>query len=85
MLAMSGTLTFTETREMSYQVLRNVFLPVTSTARQEAVAQGFPLTDFRQLRDQRLTLSQGWHGVWETYDTTPAGSTGPRVRGRRAG
>lgn len=54
-----GTLTSTASREMSYRTLRDFFLPVTSTGRQNAVAQGFPLTGFRQIRDQMLTLGQG--------------------------
>jgi hypothetical protein len=43
---------------------------VTATARQNASAQGFPLTGFKQIRDQMLSLSQGVHGVRETFKYT---------------
>jgi hypothetical protein len=65
-----GTLNATTSRELTDQTLRDFFLPVTSTARQNAVSQGFPLTGFRQLRDQVLTLDRGVHGVRETFDYT---------------
>ena len=68
-----GTLNSTATNELSYDTLRDFFLPVTSNARQNASAQGFPLTGFKQIRDQMLTLSQGVHGVRETYNYTSAG------------
>jgi hypothetical protein len=68
-----GQLSSTATSELSYDTLRDFFLPVTSTARQNAAAQGFPLTDFKQIRDQMLTLGQGVHGVRETYDYTMTG------------
>ena len=68
-----GQLTSSASAELSYDSLRDFFLPVTSTARQNAAAQGFPLTGFKQLRDQVLTLSQGVHGVRETYDYTMSG------------
>jgi hypothetical protein len=67
-VAWSLPLNATMSNELSYQTLRDLFLPVTSTTRQTAVAQGFQATGFRQIRDQVLTLSQGVHGVWETYD-----------------
>jgi hypothetical protein len=72
-----GQLTSTESNQLSYDSLRDSFLPVTSTARQAATAQGsFPLTNFKQLRDQVLTYSQGVHGVRETFDYTyPGGVT----------
>jgi hypothetical protein len=74
-VAWSFTLNSTASSELSYQTLRDSFLPVTSTRRQTWVAQGFPATGFRQIRDQVLTLSQGVHGVRETYDyTLSAGS-----------
>jgi hypothetical protein len=64
-----GPLTSTATASMSYDGLRDIFLPVTSTARQNAASQqGFPFTGFQQIRDQTLMLSQGVHGVRETFD-----------------
>ena len=61
--------------ELSYDSLRDFFLPVTATARQNASAQGFPLTGFKQIRDQMLSLSQGVHGVRETFQYTFNGGT----------
>jgi hypothetical protein len=68
-----GKLSSTLSREMSYEMLRNMYLPVTSTARQNAATQGFPFTGFRQIRDQLLSLGQGAQGVREIYDYTFAG------------
>jgi hypothetical protein len=64
-----GQLNSTAMAQLSYDGLRDIFLPVTSTARQNASAQqGFPFTNFQQVRDQVLMLSQGVHGVRETFD-----------------
>jgi len=66
-----GQLNSTASNELSYNVLRDIFLPVTSNARQSAAAQqGYPISAFKQLRDQTLTLSQGVHGVRETFNYT---------------
>jgi hypothetical protein len=69
-----GTLTSTASQALSYDSLRDFFLPVSSTARQD-VPQGYPLTNFTQIRDQVLTPGQGVHGVRETFDYTLSGST----------
>jgi len=55
---------------MSDDELRDILFPVTLTARQNAYNQGYPLTGFKQLRDQLLTLGHGVHGVRETFDYT---------------
>jgi hypothetical protein len=68
-----GQLSSTASNTLSYDTLRDFFLPVTSTARQNAAASGFPLTSFKQIRDQTLTLGQGVHGVRETFDYTYTG------------
>jgi hypothetical protein len=69
-----ATLSTTTSSQMSYDMLRDSVLPVTSTARQSAAAQtGYPLTGFTQIRDQVLTPGQGVHGVRETYNYTYAG------------
>ena len=65
-----GQLNSTASNSLSYDTLRDFFLPVTAGARQNASAQGFPLTSFKQIRDQTLTLGQGVHGVRETYNYT---------------
>jgi len=71
--AEAGALNSTASRTLSNATLRDFFLPVTSSARQQAATAGFPLTGFRQIRDRLLALGQGVHGVRETYDYTDAG------------
>ena len=68
-----GDLSSTGSAELSYDSLRDSFLPVTSTARQELSEENAPYTNFKQIRDQVLTLGQGVHGVRETYDYTYSG------------
>jgi hypothetical protein len=68
-----GVLSSTASSALSYDTLRDFFLPVTSATRQEYGAEGFPFTDFQQIRDQVLTLAQGVHGVRETFDYTDSG------------
>jgi hypothetical protein len=65
-----GTLSPTVSNEISYNVLRDFMLPVTSTTRDQDAASGFPLTNFKQLRDQTVTAQQGVHGVRETFQYT---------------
>lgn len=70
-----GTLSSTVSNELSYNVLRDFMLPVTSDARTQAASSGFPLTGFKQLRDQMVTGKAGVHGVRETFDYTfPGGA-----------
>jgi hypothetical protein len=65
-----GQLTATASNQISYDGLRDLLFPVTSNARQNATSQGYPLTGFKQIRDQTLMLSQGVHGVRETFEYT---------------
>ena len=65
-----GTLSSTVSAEISYNVLRDFMLPVTSTAREQDAASGFPLTNFKSLLDQTITAQQGVHGVRETFQYT---------------
>jgi hypothetical protein len=65
-----GTLSPTVSNEISYNVLRDFMLPVTSTTRDQDAASGFPLTNFKSLRDQTVTAQQGVHGVRETFQYT---------------
>jgi hypothetical protein len=65
-----GQLNQTTTDMLSYNVLKDFFLPVTSTARTNATQQGFPLTGFKLLASANLAPGQGVHGVSETYDYT---------------
>jgi hypothetical protein len=63
-----GTLSSTGTNELSYNMLRDFLLPVSSTGRSQDPS--FPLTDFKSLRDQMITGPQGVHGVRETFQYT---------------
>ena len=65
-----GTLSSTVSNELSYNMLRDFMLPVTSDSRQQDAASGFPLTAFKQLRDQTIAGKQGVHGVRETFQYT---------------
>jgi hypothetical protein len=65
-----GTLSSTVSNELSYNMLRDFMLPVTSDSRQQDAASGFPLTNFKQLRDKTITGKQGVHGVRETFQYT---------------
>ena len=65
-----GTLSPTVSAELSYNMLRDFMLPVTSGSRSTDAQQGFPLTDFKQLRDEMITGKQGVHGVRETFQYT---------------
>lgn len=73
--AQVGQLSSTGSNELSYDAMRDVWLPVTSTARQQDSSEGFPGTNFTQLRDQTITASQGVHGVRETFQYTFSGVT----------
>jgi hypothetical protein len=75
-LALVERLSATASNEMSYNTLRDVFLPVTSADRQTAAKRGFALTGFHLLQDAVLTPGQGVHGVRDIFDYTfPDGST----------
>ena len=64
-----GTLNSTASQGLSYDALRDFFLPVSLTARQGEPA-GFPLNGFKQIRDEVLTPGLGVHGMRETFDYT---------------
>lgn len=70
-----GQLSSTGSNELSYDAMRDIWLPVTSTARQTDASEGFSGTDFTQLRDQTITAKQGVHGVRETFQYTFSGVT----------
>jgi hypothetical protein len=69
-LALVEPLSSAASNSMSYNSLRDVFLPVTSTTRQSAAKSGFPLTGFHLLQDSVLTPGQGVHGVRDIFDYT---------------
>ncbi len=71
-----GDLDSTASEGLSYDELKDIFLPVSSTA-QENLQEEFseakasdPWTGFKQLSDQTLTLPGGVHGVREIFDYT---------------
>jgi hypothetical protein len=69
------TLNPTASNELSYNMLRDFMLPVTSSTRSTEAGQGFPLTDFKQVIDQTITAKQGVHGVREIFQYTfPGGA-----------
>jgi hypothetical protein len=70
-----GTLTSTASNELSYNMLRDMWLPVTSSTRSAETSEGFSGTNFTQLRDQTITGQAGVHGVRETFKYTFAGIT----------
>jgi hypothetical protein len=53
--------------QVSLDSLRNLFLPVTSAARQQAAASGQALDGFELIRDETLN-SDGLRGVRSTYN-----------------
>ena len=71
-----GGLDSTESQEMSYDALKDAFLPVSSSAQsnwEKAYADEEvpdPWAGFKQLSDQTLTLAGGVHGVQEIFDYT---------------
>ena len=70
-----GQLSSTGSNELSYDAMRDLWLPVTATTRQTDASQGFPGTNFTQLRDQTISGKQGVHGVRETFQYTFSGVT----------
>jgi hypothetical protein len=68
-----GDLNSSASEELSYDSLKDLFLPVSSEARQQETST--QLTGFKSLRDQTLTPGQGVHGVRETFDYTDGGVT----------
>ena len=75
-LALVEPLNAAASNAMSYNSLRDVFLPVTSADRQSAAKSGFQLTGFHLLLDSVLTPGQGVHGVRDIFDYTfPNGTT----------
>jgi hypothetical protein len=68
--AQVGQLSQTGSNELSYNSMRDIWLPVTTTARQTGAQEGFPGTNFTQLRDQMISGKQGVHGVRETFKYT---------------
>ena len=69
-LALVAPLSKAASGAMSYNLLRDIILPVTSTGRQNAARSGFPLTGFQLLSDSVITPGKDVHGVREVYSYT---------------
>jgi hypothetical protein len=70
-----GHLSSTGTNQLSYDAMRDLWLPVTSTTRQTDASAGFAGKNFTQLRDQMISGKRGVHGVRETFKYTFSGVT----------
>jgi len=75
----ASPLSSTLSSDMSYNALRDSFLPVTSDARTETADEyqqedkTAPYTNFKQISDQVLTEAQGVHGIKEVFSYTATG------------
>jgi hypothetical protein len=58
---------------LSYNLLKDMFLPVTSDDRTNATQEGFPLTGFQLLKSTTIAAGQGIHGIREIFDYTYPG------------
>ena len=70
-----GQLNSTASNGLSYDAMRDMWLPVTSQTRQTDAAAGFAGTNFTQFRDQTISGKQGVHGVRETFQYTFGSTT----------
>jgi hypothetical protein len=70
-----GQLSSTASGQLSYDSMRDLWLPVTSSTRSTDASAGFPGTNFTQIRDQTISGKQGVHGVRETFEYTFSGVT----------
>jgi len=75
LFAQVGQLSSTGSSELSYDAMRDFWLPVTAATRQTDASEGFPGTNFTQLRDETISGKQGVHGVRETFQYTFGGVT----------
>ena len=75
-LALVAPLSSAASNAMSYNLLRDFILPVTSSSRQNAAKSGFPLTGFQLVSDSVIAPGSGVHGIREVYSYTyPNGAT----------
>jgi len=74
--AFVSPLTKVASNAMSYNLLRDIVLPVTAARRQAAAKSGFPLKEFRLLGDSVITPGKDVHGVREIFSYSyPDGHT----------
>jgi hypothetical protein len=64
------SLSSSERSSLSLNGMRDLFLPVTSAARQAASEEGDQLTGFQSISDQVVTNSHGYRGIREIFDYT---------------
>lgn len=67
------SLSSSEQNSLSLNSMRDLFLPVTSAARQAASDQGEQLTGFQSISDQVITNSNNDRGIREIFDYTFSG------------
>jgi hypothetical protein len=65
--ALVAPVTRAASNAMSYNLLRNLILPVSSANRHLAAQHGFPLTGFKLYRDSIIAPGKGVHGVREIF------------------
>jgi hypothetical protein len=64
------SLSTSERSTLSLDGMRDLFLPVTSQARQAASADGDQLTGFQSISDQVVSNGSGYRGIREIFDYT---------------
>jgi hypothetical protein len=64
------SLSSSERSSLSLNSMRDLFLPVTSAARQAASSEGEQLTGFQSISDQVVTNDHGYRGIREIFDYT---------------
>jgi hypothetical protein len=64
------SLSSSEQSDMSYNTMRDLFLPVTSAARSAASQAGEDLSGFQSISDQVISNGSGYRGIREIFDYT---------------
>jgi hypothetical protein len=64
------SLSSSERSQVSYNTMRDLFLPVTSAARSAAQQSGEQLTGFQSISDQVISNGNGYRGIREIFDYT---------------
>jgi hypothetical protein len=59
--------------QLSFDAMRNILLPVTSTARQSAASAGFTLGGFNLIASNTITTKDGVREINEAYEYTISG------------
>jgi len=64
------SLSSSERSQVSYNTMRDLLLPVTSSARSAAQQAGEDLTGFQSIADQVISNSKGYRGIREVFTYT---------------